>query len=68
MGQQGLSEPEVPEGSAPWSLTRSMAVDVEYWPTPDPSVATGTREQILNAYRDAFDRLEARIAARFAAA
>ena len=49
-------------------LTRSMAVDVEYWPTPDPSVATGTREQILNAYRDAFDRLEARIAARFAAA
>ena len=27
-----------------------------------------TNEQILNAYRDAFDRLEARIAARFAAA
>lgn len=23
-------------------LTRSMAVDVVYWPTPDPTVATGT--------------------------
>ena len=33
-------------------LTRSMAVDVMYWPTPDPTVATGTREQILSAYRE----------------
>ena len=33
-------------------LTRSMAVDVMYWPTPDPTVATGTREQILSSYRD----------------
>ncbi len=38
-------------------LTRSTAVDVTYWPTPDPSVATGTREQILNAYRDVRDHL-----------
>jgi protein-tyrosine-phosphatase len=42
-------------------LTRSMAVDVEYWPTPDPTVATGTREQIMHAYRDVRDRLKARI-------
>ena len=33
-------------------LTRSMAIDVVYWPTPDPTVATGTREQIVSAYRD----------------
>src|SRR5690554_5576678 len=47
-------------------LTRSVAVDVEYWPTADPSTASGTRERILEAYRDVRDRLEARIIARFA--
>ena len=46
-------------------LTRSMAVDGEYWPTPDPTTAVGAREQILAAYRDVRDRLKARIAARF---
>ncbi len=46
-------------------LTRSMAVDVEYWPTADPTTVTGTRAQILDAYRDVRDRLSARIAARF---
>ena len=46
-------------------LTRSMAVEVEYWPTGDPSGAAGTREQIMAAYRDVRDRLEARIASRF---
>ncbi len=38
-------------------LTRSNAIDVEYWPMPDPTVATGTREQILDAYREVRDRL-----------
>ena len=38
-------------------LTRSMAVDVVYWPTPDPTVATGTREQIVDAYRAVRDHL-----------
>lgn len=47
-------------------LTRSMAIEVEYWPTLDPTVATGTREQILLGYRDMRDRLKARIRARFA--
>ena len=47
-------------------LTRSIAVEVEYWPTADPSTASGTRERIMEAYRDARDRLEARILARFA--
>ena len=46
-------------------LTRTLPVEVEYWPMPDPTGATGSREQILNAYRDVRDRLKARIAARF---
>ncbi|MBX3532671.1 MAG: low molecular weight phosphatase family protein [Rhizobiaceae bacterium] len=49
-------------------LTRSLAVDVEYWPTPDPTVATGTREQIMASYRDMRDRLARRVAERFGAA
>lgn len=47
-------------------LTRTMAVDVEYWPTMDPSAARGNREQILNAYRAVRDQLFERIKARFA--
>lgn len=46
-------------------LTRTMAIDVEYWPTPDPSVATGTRAQIVEAYRDVLMRLKDRIELRF---
>lgn len=38
-------------------MTRSTAVDVVYWPMPDPTVATGTREQILDAYREVRDRI-----------
>lgn len=46
-------------------LTRTEAVEVEYWPMPDPTNATGTREHILDAYRDVLTRLKARIASRF---
>lgn len=46
-------------------FTRSMAVDVEYWPTPDPTAAMGTRDQILDAYRDVRERLKANIDRRF---
>lgn len=46
-------------------LTRANAVDVIYWPTPDPTVATGTREQIIAAYRDVRDHLSAMIERRF---
>lgn len=49
-------------------LTRSMAVEVEYWPTADPSAFTGTRDQILANYRDLRERLRARIAERFTGA
>lgn len=48
-------------------LTRSLAVEVEYWPTPDPTNAGGTREHIMAAYRDVRERLKARISRRFAA-
>jgi protein-tyrosine-phosphatase len=47
-------------------LTRSTAVEVEYWPTADPTLVPGTRDQIIEAYRDVRERLKARIAARFA--
>lgn len=47
-------------------LTRTMAVDVEYWPTMDPSAATGNREQIMAGYRAVRDQLFERIKARFA--
>ncbi len=46
-------------------MTRSMSVDVEYWPTPDPTAATGSRDQMLDAYRQVRDRLMAKIKDRF---
>ncbi len=46
-------------------LTRTMAVDVEYWPTYDPSIASGSRDQILEAYRSCRDQLLQRIKTRF---
>ena len=45
-------------------LTRSMAVDVMYWPTPDPAVATGTRDQILSSYREVREFLKTLIEKR----
>ena len=38
-------------------LTRTMAADVEYWPTPDPTGMEGNREQKLQAYREVCDGL-----------
>jgi protein-tyrosine-phosphatase len=46
-------------------LARNYAVEVEYWPTPDPTLTTGNREQILEAYRAVRDRLFAQIKTRF---
>jgi protein-tyrosine-phosphatase len=47
-------------------LTRTSAVDVEYWPTADPTAIEGSREQRMNAYREARDQLLQRLRARFA--
>ncbi|HET7334040.1 MAG TPA: arsenate reductase ArsC [Rhizomicrobium sp.] len=47
-------------------LTRTSAVDIEYWPTIDPTAFEGSREQRLDAYRAVRDELMRRIQARFA--
>ena len=46
-------------------LTRSQAVTVVYWPTMDPTAATGTREQVLSAYREVREHLWKRIDEHF---
>jgi protein-tyrosine-phosphatase len=46
-------------------LTRTLAADVEYWPTHDPTSADGNREQKLEAYREVCDGLLLRIRKRF---
>jgi protein-tyrosine-phosphatase len=46
-------------------LTRTMACDVEFWNTFDPSLVEGNRETRLQAYRDVRDQLKRRIEARF---
>jgi protein-tyrosine-phosphatase len=46
-------------------LTRTMAADVEYWPTHDPTGTEGSREQKLGAYREVCDTLLLRIRKRF---
>jgi len=45
-------------------LTRTLALDVEYWPTADPTAIEGSREQRMNAYRDVRDQLLQRIRTR----
>jgi len=47
-------------------LTRTLAAEVEYWPTADPTAIEGSREQRMNAYRDVRDQLLQRIRTRFA--
>ena len=46
-------------------MTRTMAIDVNYWPTMDPSVIMGSREQILDGYRACRDHLIKRMRERF---
>jgi protein-tyrosine-phosphatase len=46
-------------------LTRTSAIDVEYWPTADPTDTDGSREQRLEAYRTVRDQLLNRIRERF---
>jgi protein-tyrosine-phosphatase len=45
-------------------LTRTIAADVEYWPTADPTIVQGSREQMLEAYREVRDGLARRIRER----
>ncbi|HEY0331405.1 MAG TPA: arsenate reductase ArsC [Rhodopseudomonas sp.] len=46
-------------------LTRSYAIDVEYWPTADPTGLEGSRAQRLDAYRAVRDSLQRQIRKRF---
>jgi protein-tyrosine-phosphatase len=46
-------------------MTKTMAIEVEHWPTPDPSSTQGSRSQILDSYREVRDELKKRIEARF---
>jgi len=46
-------------------LTRTMACDVEFWNTFDPSLVEGNRAARLQAYRDVRDQLKKRIEERF---
>lgn len=47
-------------------LTRTMACEVEFWNTLDPTIIEGNRETRLEAYRQVRDFLKKRIEARFA--
>ena len=46
-------------------LTRTMACEVEFWNTFDPTIVEGSREVKLDAYRQVRDFLKARIEGRF---
>jgi protein-tyrosine-phosphatase len=48
-------------------FTRTMAVDVEYWPTLDATmmIGHGSREQVLGYYRGVRDQLFSKIVTRF---
>jgi protein-tyrosine-phosphatase len=48
-------------------LTRMLGTAVEYWPTPDPTLTEGHREQRLSSYRAVRDLLMQRVRERFAA-
>lgn len=46
-------------------MTRTMACDVEFWNTFDPSIVEGSREQRMDAYREVRDGLMRKIRERF---
>jgi protein-tyrosine-phosphatase len=48
-------------------LTRNLHVPVEFWQVADPSLADGSREQRLAAYRAVRDELLKKLKDRFAA-
>lgn len=46
-------------------MSRTMAIKVENWKIPDPSITQGSRDQILDAYREVRDDLVRRVMERF---
>jgi protein-tyrosine-phosphatase len=57
--------PEAHHVALEW--TRNMAAEVEFWPTMDPTAVWGTRDQMLDAYRQTRESLYARLRERFPA-
>jgi protein-tyrosine-phosphatase len=49
-------------------FTRTMAVDIIYWPTFDPTAVEGSRRAMLDAFRMVRDALARRIDERFGGA
>ena len=47
-------------------LAHTSAIEIEYWPTMDPTLVEGSRDQRLDAYRAARDAILKRIKDRFA--
>jgi protein-tyrosine-phosphatase len=48
-------------------MTRTLAAEVEFWNTFDPSLVEGSREMRLDAYRQVRDQLMRRVLQRFPA-
>ncbi len=46
-------------------MTRTSSCEIEFWPTMDPSIATGNREVRMDAYRSLRDQLIKRLDDRF---
>ena len=46
-------------------MTRTMACEVEFWNTFDPSIVEGSRDMRLEAYRQVRDQLMNRLLQRF---
>jgi len=46
-------------------FARTNSIEVEYWPVPDPTAVSGSRETILEAYRACRDQLTDQIKQRF---
>jgi protein-tyrosine-phosphatase len=46
-------------------MARGRAAEIEYWPTQDPTLAEGSRQARLEAYRMTRDTLAQKIARRF---
>ena len=46
-------------------MTRTMACELEFWHTFDATFVQGKREQMMTAYREVRDFLQAKILDRF---
>ena len=46
-------------------MTRTMSLETEYWPTHDPTLVTGNRQQVMAAFRNLRNTLFAKIKDRF---